>query len=230
MRDLKVIMGTKKEKKQIDFGAIYLRSALRALESSKDILSDRDALKKYVYNSIKYIAQLERRSHGLSEYEELRNMFDAICSVKEFAGHLTSAEFITMFPIEKKYDGKKYGAKDYFYTMEMLENYPKDKPIRDGGKDNKREAVSYFMWDYQNWDVTFFVLYEMDILSKLHKIDTGKDVFDEFCESQGVHIRKYTMHTDEKGKQYMMDEEGNIHGIKKKFPRYLKPLKGGAAQ
>ena len=58
-------------------------------------------------------------------------------------GYLTLRNFVTTFPIDKDYNGKKWQCKDYFYTMEVLSGMDWDKPIG-------RDELSELLWDYMN--------------------------------------------------------------------------------
>ena len=63
-----------------------------------------------------------------------------------------------VLPIEKSYDGKRYGVKDYFSTVETLNGHGLDIPFGD--------SVSEILWDYHNWDMG-----HDRVLRKLHDDD-----------------------------------------------------------
>jgi hypothetical protein len=50
-------------------------------------------------------------------------------------GSLKPAELVNIFPIEKTYDGDRWGVKDYFYTRDYLNTLDPDKPIGENALD-----------------------------------------------------------------------------------------------
>lgn len=94
---------------------------------------------------------------------------------------MTPREFTHIFPIEKKYDGSRWGEKDYFYVTGWI-----DENI---GWDNKIPNGFEFLMEYLSWPVNVAAVQMMDIVGKFHQRQTGKDPLIEFFESQGIHIR-----------------------------------------
>ena len=93
---------------------------------------------------------------------EIENRYQELKQVMDTIGRLTPMELLRMFPVTKEYDGKKWGTKDYFYTLEQLRRLPADKPIGDA------QDVAVLLWDYQNWDLTFLLLQWENVLGDLH--------------------------------------------------------------
>ena len=87
-------------------------------------------------------------------YQEFNGVLKAI-------GRLTLAELLRLYPVDKVYDGKKLGCKDYFFTMDKLYRMPMDQPIGDACD------VACLLWDYQNWDLTDVLLEWMHVLGDL---------------------------------------------------------------
>ena len=65
-----------------------------------------------------------------------------------------------MFTIDKKYGGKKWNEKDYFYTISKLPDI--DEPIG-----TEQDAACIF-WDYVNSDLDFFFINWMDSVDDLY--------------------------------------------------------------
>ena len=72
--------------------------------------------------------------------KEIKMVLDAI-------GRLTPQKLLQLYPVTKEYDGSDGTAKDYFYTMDRLKQWPPDKPI------GTAQEVACLLWDYQNQDL-----------------------------------------------------------------------------
>lgn len=105
-------------------------------------------LKRYVFYGVKSLNKDKIRKSVIKscfliedDYKARRNIITAISS-------LTPSEFISIFPPDKKFDGDKYGEKDYFTTMAAVRRIDQNKPLG--------ENVTYFMENYMNHDVFLF--------------------------------------------------------------------------
>ena len=140
---------------------------------------------------------------------------DYICA--EFLSRLTVREFISIFPIIKRYDGGKE-FKDYFNTMKAMANdYGLDNKIPI--KDNK---YLEFLWDYYNPTINMLMVNLMKINRRLGIALDGKDHFAEMLKEAGV---KSYMITNINGKKYLVDDDGRMQKLKKAIPRYLRGVK-----
>lgn len=134
--------------------------------------------------------------------------------VQTLIGFLTPGEFENVFPITKDYNGNRYGCKDYFYTRDFIENLP-DNPIGDV------ESVMNFLWEYHNWEISEFAVNVMGYVDDFRKLEGQPSMVEEFCAKNN--IRMFTMCTDQKGKQFLLDRQtGKSFPVKKKKPRYLR--------
>lgn len=104
-----------------------------------------------------------------SRYQELKQVMETI-------GRLTPMELLRLYPVTKEYDGKRWGEKDYFYTMDRLRYLPADKPIGDA------HDVACLLWDYQNWDLTELLLQWQNVLGDLYIYCNEPGPQDEFDE------------------------------------------------
>ncbi|CUB59053.1 hypothetical protein BN2127_JRS10_04752 [Bacillus subtilis] len=150
-----------------------------------------------------------------SNYEYLKDKLQLIGYLQELMKKITPREFINMFPITKSYDGDKWEAKDYFFTINRAKEIGMDTPIG--------ENILEFLYDYENWDITCFTISSMTIMSRLRRAGGKKSLAEEFFEDAGMDT--YTMHTDLQGKQKLTNNRtGETQEIKKSRPRYLKPV------
>lgn len=101
----------------------------------------------------------------------VKNEYAALSNVLESVSRLTPSELQQMFPIEKKYDGDKYGEKDYFYTLKRLSKMNQDKPIYACGN------IESLLWDYANMHITTFAVHYLGNLGdqRTYLNDDSKD-------------------------------------------------------
>ncbi len=105
---------------------MYLNALSRTLEGLKTYDDcDKDTVKKIVFYGVKSIITKSKPT----TYDEAMHDFQLISVVKGLVGKLTPREFMTIFPINKKFDGDKYQMKDYFSTMESIEEIGMDTVI-----------------------------------------------------------------------------------------------------
>lgn len=101
-------------------------------------------------------------------------------------GALTPRLFNQVFPIEKTYDGQKWGCKDYFSVTEYI-----DEKIGGGFE---------FLLNYWNRDVLFAAVKAMNVISDWHKRQTGESVIEKFARENGIPI--YTIDSNGNKKRY----------------------------
>lgn len=202
---LKVIEGTKKAKPNMEL--LWLVALQKAL-----IQSD---TKKIVMAGVKYIGA-SISSKDKTDMEQVQGRFDLINCIQMFMAQLTPREFMQLFPIEKTYDGDKWGCKDYFYTMKYIQKMDVDKPI--GGE----RHLFDFLWEYQNWDINEFLVECMTSMDGVCHLQGQPGPMDKLIDELGV--TPYYMEKDEAtGQQYLLNSDtGKTVPIKKPVPRYLK--------
>lgn len=133
---------------------------------------------------------------------------DVLFSAFDLYGYLTPRQLMEMFPIDKIYDGKKYEVKDYFYTMDVLNQH---------GLDNKMgDRVFEIFCDYQNIYIRIFTVNLMSHLDRMHERETNKTLFEE---ALGVKLAKHYVTSDGK----IINEQGNQIG-EVKNPERSKPF------
>lgn len=139
------------------------------------------ARKNVVYWAIRCVPYLD----NLEDKEVLIQLVN--CELKR----MKYRELVNMFPIDKSYDGDKWDTKDYFYTIDYIEEH--------GGMDAYIENPFELIWDYQNFYIRKFGAKWLSYVEDEMREQTGIDMFNAF------------FHTDE----YAKDSKGNIISVNK---------------
>ncbi len=99
-------------------------------------------------------------------FEVKQNSFNLIDALLGIIGRIKLKNLIKIFPVDKTYDGDKWGCKDYLFTMNILKEKGLDNAVgRDGAFD--------LMWDYMNKDLREFTVFYMSCMSAMYKQQTG---------------------------------------------------------
>ena len=101
-------------------------------------------LQKSKYNLLLAVKCYPSRSE--SNPDEGMMLADAIFAAVQT---MTPRELLEVFPLDKRFDGSKYEEKDYFFSMEFIENY---------GLDRRIENAFEFLWEYWNADIYHFFM------------------------------------------------------------------------
>ena len=217
---LKVLEGNKianeqKKKTPIWWGRKYLDMALRHIIAYQET-EDRYSLMAYCLCSVRALNYQMKAGGYLVE-----DAFRSASTIKDVLSLLTPIEFLRTFPPAKTYSGERYECVDYFSSVKKFEGMLMNEPI-EGNCTDILEILS----GYDNVDIMDLNVNATMLVSRLMKLITGKDLFDSFLESQGKPpLKKYYMHTDENGHQYVVDEDGNAQRVHKRKPRYLQVVK-----
>lgn len=209
----------KVQDKQAKREQLYMKAFVRELDTISaysDWNQCRDYLKRAVFYAVKYFSleRIDRRyCTEPRTLEQVNADFNFLECVKMLMGQLTPREMMSMFPIEKEYDGEKSGCKDYFYTIEKLKDFDLDKPLGEEGLEN-------FLWCYWNDDLFAFDMVAFSIISNMYKAQTGRGIMEKWCEEQG--IGTFTM--NQELCIFKDNQTGEIHKLSKK-PSHLKIVK-----
>lgn len=138
---------------------------------------------------IKYVADIERENQRLDSsyntpFAVKENGFNLIDALFGIIGRIKLGNLIKIFPVDKIYDGDKWGCKDYFFTMNVLKEKGLDNAVG-------RDEVFDLMWDYENRDLSEVTVFYMSCMSAMYKQQTGVSFAEKFCEDNG--IGTYTM-------------------------------------
>jgi hypothetical protein len=133
----------------------------------------RNAVPKFIYYGVKAYSI----PHGLDVLSP-EDRYAYMERIVDVTSLITPRQFMTIFPIDKDYDGDKYGTRDYFTTVaDAIKLNGIDKPIKEPFK---------FLMNYWNHDVLLFVVNMTTAMSDIHKEKTGKNLFTQFLEDNGL--------------------------------------------
>ena len=170
---LRLIEGKKNE--GINYKEIYVRLFCKSL-NEYHATEDNNNLKQMSYYGIKAVNEILKDE--IYDYKELSEMFEVIEAIKIAISLLTPNELITVFPIEKRYDGEKYQIKDYYFTLEKLQQIGMNNIIRG--------RIDELLWDYQNKDIMDFQLNSINIISHLYKYETGESLAEKWAKENDI--------------------------------------------
>ncbi|WP_186578067.1 hypothetical protein [Aquibacillus kalidii] len=192
---------------------LYLDALSSTLkDAAEDVENiDKDTLKKIIFNGIKSV----NSKYKAVDYQGAMHDFQLVNVIKESVERLTPREFMTVFPIRKTYDGEKWGVKDFFSTMETVNEIGMDNIIGD--------QSSHFLMEYDNLTVRVFLVASLNIMSNIRKFEGKPSIAEEWANKVGINT--YKQYMDHTGKEYMVDNNGRSFGIKKVRPSYLKVVK-----
>ena len=133
-----------------------------------------DELMKVALCGVKYIncvADIERENQRLdanynTPFAVKENGFNLIDALFGTIGRIKLKNLIKIFPVDKTYDGDKWGCKDYFFTMDVLKEKGLDNAVG-------RDGVFDLMWDYENRDLREFTVFYMSCMSAMYKQQSG---------------------------------------------------------
>lgn len=154
-------------------------------------------------------------NYEFEDIESIETRLTAFEVLFAFIGDLTPAELITIFPVDKIYNGDKFQCKNYFFTMNELKKIGMNKKI---GSDN----VLDLLWDYQNPDLRKLLVKYMGVMSDIRRVQTGIGIMEEWAEDNDIETLQ--LHTDPvTHKQYVQSSRsGKITSLKKRKPCHLK--------
>nr|DAR47125.1 MAG TPA: hypothetical protein [Caudoviricetes sp.] len=111
------------------------------------------------------------------EFAEL--LINMTHTAKLSMANMTPHQMLTTFPLDKVYYGERLQCKDYFTSMEMVNTFPPDEPIRE-------DNIDRFLWDYNNCHIREFILVELMTLDNIRKQRGEKSMLEEWCAENGV--------------------------------------------
>ena len=204
-----------------DYLLIYNRIIFKKLTEAMTLgYVDPEVRKQLIYYSVKAIP-LKYNEHcntsgRITDKKALDDLYATIEYTDHLIGQITPRELIQIYPIEKSYDGKKYGTVDYFSTMEQLEEFGMNELITD-------DKVMDVLFNYDNTHIRNYGCAKFSVISDLRRCEGHPGLVEEFFGPLGV--GSYKMMTDENGKQFIYDpDKQTTYPVTKPRPRYLRVI------
>lgn len=188
--------------------SLYLKAFIKVLQARIADENDRQLIIKNVLYGVKLINLLPKAKN----YDEAVNNFQLASTIQRLMGLLTPSELVNIFPIDKDFQGQKYEMKDYFYTRDYINKLDQLKPLD--------ENITEFLWEYQNLEITNFNVSIMCLMSDIRRFEGKTSIAEEWADMHG--IQTFTMHTDKRGKQFLVDKQGKVQKVSKPRPKHLK--------
>lgn len=123
---------------------------------------------KYLYHGIKFMPKAFDHNWEYTD-DELSEWFNQINQIGNMISLLTPREFMNIFPITKDYDGCKHGVKDYFFTMNVIQNM---------GIDHVIDKPYEFLFDYMNWDIQSYMCVWMKVVGRMFHAEFDVNIHD----------------------------------------------------
>lgn len=203
---------------------IYIRMFQRST-SEYYKTQDRWSLTKAVYNGVRL---LNIHYHQLVEAEFVpvdvwKMGLQSYKGLEALMSLMTPEEIIRTFPITKTYDGERWQSADYFSSLNLFADISMNISLL-----IQRKEPFDILFGYQNPHISMLLVGMMGTVDNLRRADGKEDMLTSFFKEQGLEPpHKMTMHKDENGKQFTMDENGKTFKVHKPKPRYLRLVSKG---
>ena len=159
-----------------DYETIYADIVLKAAEKLKENPENKkECHKKLVFAGVKHA--VHSMDHFWESAESASCRLNVLCLTRGILSLMTPAELIQLFPVKKTYNGERYGVKDFFYTMNVLNAHGMDTPMGN--------AVMDILWDYVNPTIRMFVLANTRVVNDLYRIQRETNLSQEDLHNNG---------------------------------------------
>ena len=196
------------DRRRVDKAGLYLKALDRTACALRDKPEDKLLQMRTVFYGVRYVASTVGTVRDKSRW-------NIIETLTELIAQLTPRELLQIFPVEKTYDGERWEAKDYFFTMDVLRRHGLDKPL---GKN-----VLDVLWDYTNTHVRLFNVAMLNAVDALRRMEGQETLMQEWAASNGEKLTTYTMRRDSKGRRWMINNEtGERQRVKARRPRWAR--------
>ena len=150
-------------------------------------------------NFKKAVLWLGRLIVAKKDYIELEYSFSALMLYKDLISTLTYKEFMNIYPVAKEYNEHKRGWKDYYTTMEYLQDKDLDSRI---GEDNAMDLLLNY-WSEETHIIGFT---SMGIIADCSVKTLGLDPVDELLYPESIPH-------DSKGNLIGVTADGKVHKV-----------------
>lgn len=223
---LRVIEGglsTKKKEKKAKrdkLKEIYSRIYLNTPDPKKFVFFYIKYISKFTHDIIKELDQIKDVDEYMSQvYKIWQNIEFADMCISGFS----LATFMNLFPIDKFYSNPKFQMKDYYSTVEFIEdNWDSEESLY---TEMIGEREPWLLNEYGNNDIINFQVFKMMLLYRTDIAMGKKPVLDQWLEDNNV--RKLTKIDDG---VFLDNSTGEIlreQKPKTKTPPYIRVIKGG---
>lgn len=171
-------------RKSPDYQEIYFNAFQRRLTKYADDRSDRFVLRQLVFSAVRWMNFYKEKPQDPDAAMARMSIYQVIDGL---IGLLTPAELVTVFPVDKTYDGDRWQEKDYFYTLDELHKIGMDSPIGE-------ERVAGLLWDYQNFELREYLVRYMSTMSAVMEFQGEPSLFEQMTEHLG--LKTYALHQD----------------------------------
>lgn len=209
-----------------------LEEKQKQLENKRS--KEKELYKKMFYNAkdvyisafwgVRYLGKFgmedlrEKRDLGYDDYlKNLQELFADTMSVDFVLSRMTLKNFINFFPIDKEYNGEKFMSKDYWSTLEMLKTLDAYESKLMIGPE-----IDDLLMDYWNRDIIRYSVYKMMLLSEMNKLQTGKNLLEQYIEDNNIEDIETVKKLDDK---HYISSDGKVFKESVHVPKYLKLIK-----
>ena len=157
---------------------IYIKAYIRSLKAcpTEEGTDQSKHIPKIIYYGVKAVSTYPK----LITADEAKTCFEFISGLKAIMSLLTLHEFMNLFPIEKVFDGAKYEMKDYYSTLEAINELGLEPHEKIG------ESILKLIMEYMNRDIMDFAVQGMVAMSAMRRFDGHLDLMEEFMATQGM--------------------------------------------
>lgn len=171
-------------RKSPDYQEIYFNLFQRRLAKYAEDRNDRFALRQLVFAGVRWLNCCAEKPEDPDAAAARMSMYQV---VNGLIGLLTPAELVTVFPVDKTFDGDRWEIKDYFFTMDELRKIGMDAPIG-------TEQVTGLLWDYENGELREYLVRYMSTMSAVMEFQGKPSLFEQMTEHLG--LETYALHRD----------------------------------
>lgn len=163
---------------EIKMHKIYLKAYIRSLKACpiEEGADQSKHVPKIVYYGVKAVGTYPK----LTSYQEAVTCFEFISGLKGIMSLLTLHELMNLFPITKVFDGTKYEMKDYYSTLEAINEFEFQPHEKIGG------CILELITEYMNRDISDFAVQGMVAMNAIKRYDGHLDLMEEFMAIQGM--------------------------------------------
>lgn len=224
--ELRLIEGglSKKRKEYLDkrnkLMKIYSRIYLNTPDPKKFVLFYIKYISKFTHDIIKELDQIKDMDEYMSQvYKIWQNIEFADMCISGFS----LAVFMNLFPIDKFYSNPQFQMKDYYSTVEFIEdNWDSEKSLY---TEIIGEREPWLLNEYANKDIINFQVFKMMMLYRIDIAMGKKPAIDQWLEDNNV-----TKLTKIDNGVFLDNSTGEIlieQNPQVKIPPYIRVIKGG---